>query len=209
MTSKENNTLFFKRFVVGPIETNCYVVYDPNTKKGGLIDPGEYSQEVAEYIEKEELEVLWIINTHGHPDHVSGDAGFGYPVMIHPLDEPLLSDPERNSLSLSTDPLKPVLAERLLEDGATVPLGNFDLEVIHTPGHTPGSISIKCGNLLFSGDTLFFEGVGRTDLPGGDPDLLKVSIREKLMVLDDPVRVFPGHGPETTIGHERKNNPYL
>ncbi|MDP8257978.1 MAG: MBL fold metallo-hydrolase [Candidatus Aadella gelida] len=209
MTSEINKTPGFKKFVLGPIETNCYIIYDPHTKKGVLVDPSENSPVISEYIKHEKIDILWTINTHGHADHILGDEYFGYPVMIHVLDNPFLSDPGLNLSAVHDTPVGNISAERLLHDGDKVRLGDLVLEILHTPGHTPGGISIKCGGLLFSGDTLFYEGVGRTDLPGGDQHTLEASIKEKLMVLDDNIKVFPGHGPETTIGHERKYNTFF
>ncbi|MFH1837661.1 MAG: MBL fold metallo-hydrolase [Candidatus Omnitrophota bacterium] len=209
MISEEKNKLQVKTFKLGSIETNCYVAHDEVSKKGVLIDPGEYGAAVKKYIETEGLDILWTINTHGHADHILGNKKFGYPVMIHALDEPFLNDPSLNLSSFYKEEHEVFSAGSFLEDGTVIGIGAFDLKVIHTPGHTPGSVSIICGDMLFSGDTLFFDGVGRTDLPGGDQNALFRSIREKLMTLNDHVKVFPGHGPETTIGHERKNNPFL
>ncbi|MFQ5952329.1 MAG: MBL fold metallo-hydrolase [Candidatus Omnitrophota bacterium] len=178
-------------FVIGPLGTNCYVVHDKRSLKGVLIDPGVYDQAISDYIRDRSINIIYTLNTHGHADHIFGNAAFGYPVLMHSLDK---SD---------VDPA------RLLEDGDIVEVGDIKLEIIHTPGHTPGSVSIKLDYLLFSGDALFFEGVGRTDIPGGDHDTLMRSIKEKLMVLPGSVVVFPGHGPQTTIEHERRSNPLL
>jgi len=193
ISSHGQNTPQIKRFVVGPLATNCYLVFDPGSSKGVLIDPGMFDEEIAGYIEKEKIEVLWTVNTHGHADHTSGNDHFGFPVLMH-----------KNSMARGH-----LQAERFLSDGDTIEFGDFKLKTIYTPGHTPGGISLRCGNILFSGDTLFYEGVGRTDRPEGDTGALLRSIKEKLMTLPDEVRVFPGHGPETTIGHERQFNPFI
>lgn len=193
MTSGKNETLGIKNFVLGPLSTNCYLIYEKSTHKGMLIDPAAYDTEITNYIRDNDIDMVGVLNTHGHPDHILGNADFDLPVMIHKLDEPDLSR----------------RAQRLLADGDIVRLGDIKLEVIHTPGHTPGGISIKYDNLLFTGDTLFAEGVGRTDLAGGDYDTLMKSIRDKILILPDSVRVFPGHGPETTVGHEKEHNPFL
>jgi len=198
-----------KKFIVGPLFTNCYLVYDGASRKGALIDPGAYSGEIAEYIKRNKIDVVWTINTHGHADHISGDASFGYPVMIHELDAPCLQDPVRNLSVLAGEEVPLVDAAKLLRDGDTVKIGALELKVIHTPGHTPGSVSLKCGDIIFSGDALFFEGVGRTDLPEGDHNTLIKAIRERLLSLPDHIRVYPGHGPETTIGHEKEHNPFI
>ncbi len=187
-------TILIKRFVVGPLATNCYVVSGDSSRKGVLIDPGTFVKAAADYINARGIEIIATLNTHGDPDHVAGNAEFGYPVYIHELDAPYLSSP---------------LPAKLLKDGDVIDLGDFQMEIIHTPGHTPGGISLRCDGVLFSGDTLFFEGVGRTDRPGGDREAIVRSIREKLMSLPNSVRVYPGHGPETTIEHEKRNNPFL
>ena len=184
--------LTVKKFVIGPLATNCYLVWDSASQKGILIDPACHDESIDEYVRENGIDVLYILNTHGHPDHVMGNAYFGYPALIHRLDEGAISE-----------------AERLLEDGELISLGGFELKVIHTPGHSPGGVSILCDDMLFSGDTLFYEGIGRADLFGGDHEQLLKSIKEKLLTLPDNVRVYPGHGPETTIGHEKKNNPFL
>ena len=150
-----------------------------------------------------------IINTHGHADHVMGDAAFGFPVLIHEADAACLNDPVRSLSFLSGQKMDTPEVKKYVADGDIIKMGDIDLEILHTPGHTPGGISIKCGDVLFSGDTLFFESVGRTDLPGGDHRALISGIKEKLMTLPDDVTVYPGHGPETTIGHERKYNEFL
>lgn len=200
--------LKIKRFVVGPIETNCYVVSEPVSGEGMLIDPGDYDPGIEEYAKAENIKILYTLNTHGHADHIKGNAVFAFPVLIHEFDEPCLKDPGKNLSLLTLERIEPVRAERLLKDGDEIFLGDAVFTVIHTPGHTVGGISVLCEDVLFSGDTLFFEGVGRTDLPGGDHKTLIESM-DRLMTLPDSVRVFPGHGQETTIGHERRNNPFL
>lgn len=174
-----------------------------------MVDPAAYDKNLKDFIDGEGLHVNCTVNTHGHADHILGDSDFGYPVFIHELDAPCLSDAFKSMAFLAGLKVKAVKASRLLKDGDTVPVGTAELTVIHTPGHTPGGISLLHGNVLFSGDTLFMEGVGRTDLPGGDHQALVRSIREKLFVLPDETKVLPGHGPDTTIGFEKRNNPFL
>ena len=209
MILEETSSFGVVRFVLGPLATNCYLIYDKPSGKGMLIDPGVYDPEVSEYIKDNGITVVNILNTHGHADHITGDSAFGFPVLIHELDEPCLGNPLKNLSILSGGNISLVKASGVLNGGDIIELGDLKLEVIHTPGHTPGGISIKCGDMLFSGDTLFFEGVGRTDLPGGDYDALVSSIKEKLFTLPAEVKVFPGHGPETTIGHEKEYNPFI
>jgi glyoxylase-like metal-dependent hydrolase (beta-lactamase superfamily II) len=185
------------------------VAHDRASGKGILIDPGAYDPDIADHIRDKGIDVEFTLNTHCHWDHVLGDADFGFPVLIHELDGPYLIDPEISRVFSSGNVVRPEMISRFLSDGDTVKLGELSMTVLHTPGHTPGSISLRCGDILFSGDTLFYEGTGRTDLPGGDPEAMLMSIRDKLFKLPDDVRVLPGHGPETTIGHERRNNPFF
>lgn len=198
-----------KKFIVGPLYTNCYLVHDKTSKEGLLIDPGAYVPEISEYIERHRLKILYTLNTHGHPDHTMADARFGFPVMIHKLDEPYLREPHIDLSYYGGDTSGAIKVKKRLADGDIIKLGNAEFKVIHTPGHTPGSISILHDDVLFSGDTLFFEGIGRTDRPGGDPQAILRSIYDKLFCLPDSVTVLTGHGPETTIGHEKRENPFL
>lgn len=184
-----------RAFVVGMLATNCYLVFSETTKKGFLIDPGGFDRKIAGAIGKEAVLIKNIINTHGHRDHTAGNKKFGYPVLIHERDSDFPGGGLKNT--------------KLLKDADTIEEGDIKFEVIHTPGHTPGSISLKLGNMIFTGDTLFREGVGRTDFPYGSETDLSSSIKKRLMIFDDSVEIFPGHGPASTIGHERKHNPFL
>ena len=200
------NKVEYKKFVIGPIETNCYVIFCPATKKGILVDPSVYDKEVADYISKEEIDIIHTVNTHGHSDHIGGNKEFGYPIAIHEDDVGCLTNPMLNLSVFSTNHIKGLEAAWILTEGDKINIGDCSLEIIHTPGHTKGGICLHNKNFLFSGDTLFCEGIGRTDLPGGDYYMITESIRTKLFVLPDNTKVFPGHGPETTIGHEKENN---
>ena len=194
---------------VGHLETNCYILAEDSNSPAIIIDPGSDAPKIKAFLEKNKLTPALIINTHGHFDHIACDNEFDVPIYVHQLDIPLLTDPARNLSSLFLISYSVKGRVRPVDDKEKIELGNIVLEVIHTPGHTPGGISLRCGDMLFSGDTLFLEGVGRTDLPGGSTEALVKSIREKLFVLSDDVRVFPGHGPETTIGFEKRYNPFL
>ncbi len=194
---------------VGPIGVNCYILGCERTHEAVIIDPGADDEKIKRRLSKKGLSAGYIINTHGHADHIGANGKFGLPVMIHGLDAPFLSDPEMNFSAMMGMAISLPPPERLLEDGDKLDVGDLLLEIIHTPGHTPGSISVKCEDMVFTGDALFNEAVGRTDFPyGSEEDLLK-SIREKLLPLPDSTKVYPGHGAATTIGYEREHNPFL
>ncbi|MBF0493974.1 MAG: MBL fold metallo-hydrolase [Candidatus Omnitrophica bacterium] len=197
-----------KAFEVGPIGTNCYLTYDGN-KTGILIDPGYPETAIRDFILRNDLKIEYTVNTHGHGDHIAGNKFFDYPVYIHELDEPFLTDGAKNLGFFAGMTVPKVKAFKILKDGDKILAGKLEFTVIHTPGHTPGGICLLAGNVLFAGDTLFHEGVGRTDLPGGSQKALEASIKNKLFTLPDNTKVYPGHGPATTIGHEKRNNPYI
>ena len=197
-----------KTFAVGPLGTNCYLVYSDRTREGYLIDPGFYDGKIAGFIEKNGIHVKNIINTHGHADHISANGKFGYPVLVHGKDGEFLTNPSKNLSFLAGLIVHKTEPAGFLKDGDVIGDGEIKFEVIHTPGHTPGGISLKMGKTLFTGDTLFCEGVGRTDFPYGDESALMDSVK-RLMAFEDDTAVLPGHGPASTIGHERRNNPFL
>ncbi|MBP2652961.1 MAG: putative metallo-hydrolase [Firmicutes bacterium] len=199
---------------VGFIGTNCYIVYDDESKLAVVIDPGGSDQEILAIIKRENLSVKYIINTHGHVDHITANLRIkdatAAPILIHEADAEMLIDPRSNmsammgGIGASCGP-----ADYVLKDGDAIEFGNIKLNVIHTPGHTPGGICLLSGNILFSGDTLFEMSVGRSDFPGGSHKELITSIKDKLMLLADDTKVLPGHGAATTIGDERKMNPFI
>lgn len=201
-------------FVLGPVQTNAYLLTNEETRKAVIIDPG---MNPASLIRKlDGLEIEAILLTHAHFDHIGGVDEIrklkGCPVYLHDLEADWLTDPKRNG-SLRWPELGAVIrsepAEYALDDRMTLKLIGATFKVMHTPGHSPGSVSFLMNNHLFGGDVLFRQSVGRTDLPGGDADTLYDSIHEKLFKLDDGVIVYPGHGPRTTIGYEREHNPYV
>ncbi len=185
-------TYLIDKIVVGDLQTNCYILTDAKSKNCVIIDPGADSARIKGRLSSEGLSPSFIINTHAHPDHVGANKEFNLPVYIHKNDAKFLPG-----------------VNKPLNDGDKIQLGNLAIDVIHTPGHTPGGICLLCGNSLFSGDTLFASCVGRTDLPGGNEAQLINSIKNKLFVLNDDIKVYPGHGSETTIGNEKLNNPLV
>lgn len=201
--------VMLKRFVVGPLGTNCYLVWDAATKEACLIDPGSNPKAIKTFIAKEGLDVKFIINTHGHGDHIGANASFGLPIFIHKLEADFLTDPGKNLSRIFMAGIISPGADRLLEDGDILKLGELELKVLHTPGHTPGSISVAVDGVVFTGDALFAGSIGRTDFAYGDQDQLIESIRGKLLTLKDSTTIYPGHGEPSTIGEEKMSNPYI
>lgn len=199
---------------VGSMQVNCYILALGVDSPAIIIDPGQEGSKIKRRLKELKLTPALVINTHGHMDHIGSDDDFGVPVYIHSQDAALLKDPALN-LSAVFMPAITVKSEiRAVEEGSRICLKGIELDVIHTPGHTPGGISLylqspKASNIVFTGDSLFFLGIGRTDFPGASEELLVKSIRDKLFRLPDQTKVFPGHGPSTTIGREKKDNPFL
>ncbi|MEW6106443.1 MAG: MBL fold metallo-hydrolase [Bacillota bacterium] len=196
---------------VGALDTNCYIVGCERSRKALVIDPGAEPERIVAALRADILECEVIVNTHGHVDHIAANgavkAATGAAIAIHAQDARALVDPSVN-LSILAMPgargIESPRADRLLAEGDEVVAGSVRLRVVHTPGHTPGSISLVGDGVVFSGDTLFADGgIGRTDFPGGSYDSLVRSIEEKLFSLPDETVVYPGHGPSTTIGRER------
>lgn len=198
---------------VGHLGVNCYIVSCKATGEAVVIDPGDSAAEIAESLSAQALRVKYIVNTHGHSDHIGANSEIkrvtGAPLLIHQADAAMLEDAKLNLSQYIGRPILSVGADRLLKDGDTIAVGHLVFSVLHTPGHTKGGICLLVNDTLFSGDTLFAESVGRCDFPGGSMPELAQSIQTKLMALPDHVTVLPGHGPGTTIGWERAHNPYL
>lgn len=198
---------------VGALEVNCYILALDKAQKAIIIDPGAEENKIRNVLERHKLKPAFIINTHGHIDHIGCDDKFGVPVYVHRADAQMLKDAKFNLSSFLATPYSVKSAPEALEDGQDISLDGIKLQVIHTPGHTPGGICLLMkaprDNIIFSGDTLFNEGIGRADFAGADPDTLIKSIKERLLVLADDTVIYPGHGPASTIGHEKKHNPFL
>jgi hydroxyacylglutathione hydrolase len=201
-----------KPVIVGYIYTNCYIAADPESKEGVVIDPGADFDKIWKNIEKYGIIVKKIVATHGHYDHLGAvnelrkktKAEF----MLHKEDVVFAEHPETNGSALFGDGTVSAKADAFLKEGDVVKAGKLELKVIHTPGHSPGGISLYTDGELFSGDTLFLNSIGRTDFPNASYELIMESLA-KLMKLPDVTKVYPGHGQYTTIGEERKNNPFI
>ena len=203
--------MILKKLVVGPIASNCYIVGSEATKEGMIIDPGADADEILKKVRELGLKIKLIVLTHRHPDHV-GAAGqvkeaTGAEVAAHVEAAKYL--PQSTSYIFEPPYQASPYPDRLLKGGDSVDIGDLHFTVLHTPGHTPDGISLVGNGVVFTGDTLFNYGIGRYDLVDGNYRQLMDSIHNKLMVLPDDTRVYPGHGPDTTIGTERRANPFL
>jgi len=207
--------MIVKMLVVGPFASNCYIVGSSSTKDGIIIDPGAEAERILKTVQQTGLSISLIVATHAHMDHVDAlqavkektNAQFA----LHEAEKEVLSGGAMRvvqSLGLSPYQSAPE-PDRLLKDGERIDVGDLHFEVLHTPGHSPGGICLSGHGVVFSGDALFNFGIGRTDFPGGSYERLMKGIHDKLMVLPDETIVYPGHGPATTIGDERRGNPFL
>lgn len=199
--------------MLGPFATNAYLVTCEETRETAVIDVGFDAQAIADEIRRHSLTVRYLLNTHAHYDHVAamaelqGKVGGSY--WLHPDDRPLLDALSTQGLAFGLPAARAPSEVHSLAEGRALELGKESLDVLHTPGHSPGSVTFRWGSWLWVGDVLFAGSIGRTDLPGGSFEVLSDSIRKKLFPLGDDVRVLPGHGPETTIGVERRTNPFV
>jgi len=205
--------MIFEAVVVGPMQVNCYILASEQNSKCIIIDPGADERKIRKALEKYKLVPECVINTHGHFDHIGCDDAFGVPVYVHEEDKPMLEEPELNMSGFFSLPYKVSSSIRVLRDKDKVNIKDMELEVIHVPGHTRGGIALLVkkpeSGILITGDSLFCQGIGRSDLDGGDEEQLIRSISEKLITLPDETKVYPGHGPSSTIGQEKLNNPFL
>ncbi len=205
--------MIIKELAVGPIMANCFIVGCDETGEAVVIDPGDESDKILLALANSQLTVKHILNTHGHFDHVGANGKMkevtGADLMIHPLDAPMLSHLSMAAASFGLYAQNSPDADKELADGDIISFGKQSLKVIHTPGHSPGGVSFYTHGHVFVGDSLFAGSIGRTDLPGGNYDTLISSIQKKLFLLDDNTRVYCGHGPQTTIGKEKKYNPFV
>lgn len=207
--------MLIESIVVGPLGVNCFILGDRQSNEGMIVDPGADCDKILAAVSRFGLTVKYIVNTHGHFDHVGCNRPVqektGAELLIHEKDVPLLSQASRSAqmygLSVEDSPAP----SRFLTDGMRLELGKRSIEILHTPGHTQGGCCLLLAGqgVVITGDTLFADSVGRTDLPGGSHEQLIASIKAKLMPLPDETVVWPGHGPSSTIGRERRMNPYI
>ena len=205
--------MIIKTLAVGPIMANCFIAGCEETLEAAVIDPGDEPDRILMTLAESRLTAKLIVNTHGHFDHVGANKRLkevtGAPILIHPLDAPMLSQLADSAAAwgMAADNSPP--PDRELLEGDEITFGQITFKVIHTPGHTPGGISLYSEQGVFVGDTLFAGSIGRTDFPGGNFETLRESIQQKLFVLSDDLKVYPGHNQPTTIGVEKRTNPFV
>ncbi len=205
--------MYFHKLTLGALGTNCYILADNATKMALVIDAPDRPDMILDFLTEKGYTLSGIVLTHGHYDHIQALADLkaktNAPILIHKNGVKFLNDSNYNLCHYAGLNWSPIEADKLLEDGDTISLGLTSLKVLHTPGHTSDGICLYTDNILISGDTLFCQSIGRTDFPTGNLKQLINSIKEKILPLPNDTTVYPGHGPATTIGEERKGNPYL
>ncbi len=205
--------MILRHLIVGALQVNCYILGSRNGGGGVVIDPGGDTEAIADVLDEEGITVRYILLTHGHVDHVGGvwdlERRRGGEVLMHKGDLPLLEGIEAQAMAFGLPPSGQPHIDRYIEEGDTIEIDDIRIDVLHTPGHSPGGVCYRVIDNVFVGDTLFSGSVGRTDLPGGSFNELVGSVRGKLFPLGNETRVYPGHGPFTTIGEERLYNPFL
>ena len=206
--------MILKGLEIGSIGVNCYIIGCEETKEAAVIDPGGNPRAIKKLLDENGLTAIYIINTHGHIDHIGGNRELkeltGAKIMIHQKDAKMLTNAVANFSFLMGSKVTSPAADEFIKEGDTIKVGNtVELEVIEVPGHSPGSVALKVDNIIFAGDALFYGSIGRTDFPGGNHADLLDAIHRKLLPLGDDVQFISGHGPMSTFGHERANNPFL
>ena len=199
--------------VVGPIQANCYILGCERTKEAAVIDPGGDVDNILMTLAKDKLRCVTIINTHGHFDHTGDNKRLkevtGAKLVIHRADAPMILHQGSNGSLWGMEVEDSPPPDSYVEERDVITFGDISLQVLHTPGHSSGGISLLSDKMVFVGDTLFAGSIGRTDLPGGDYETLIRSVKEKIFPLGDDVVIYPGHGPKTTVGREKRSNPFF
>lgn len=205
--------MIIKTLTVGSFQVNNYLVICQKTNEAVLIDAGGDYAATKKLAEKNNVKIKYLLNTHGHLDHIAGDYDLqsknDVKVFIHKEDEFLMKTLKEQLTIFGMPSYETPKADELIDEDTVIKAGELEFKVIHTPGHSPGSVCYLLGNIMFSGDTLFMRSVGRTDLPGGSFEQLANSVKNKLFNLDENIVVYPGHGPSTTIKEEKLNNPFF
>lgn len=198
---------------IGHMQVNCYILAQARGRPAIIIDPGADEEKIRGILSKFELVPGVVVNTHGHYDHIGCDDAFGVPIYAHTKERPLLANPELNLSGLFGIPVSVSGTIKTVEENDIIALDGIELKVLHIPGHTPGGVALLMlkpeQNMLFSGDNLFYRGIGRTDFPGADHEELVRNIKNKLLVLPPETYVLPGHGATTRIGEEKERNVFL
>ncbi|HYA88030.1 MAG TPA: MBL fold metallo-hydrolase [Nitrospirota bacterium] len=205
--------MLLMRLVVGPLQVNCFILADEKTLDAVVIDPGDDAEDILKIIRDKRLKVRYVVDTHAHFDHVGANKAIkdatGALLLLHEADAAALASVSKQSSAFGMVTVSSPPADKYVKHGDVITAGEVALKVLHTPGHTPGGISLLEQGMVFTGDALFAGSIGRTDFPGGDLTTLLRSIKTNLMTLPDDTKVFSGHGPASTIGDERRDNPFL
>lgn len=207
--------MIFDTLEVGPLAVNCFILGCEETRAGVVVDAGGDAERIITAVERHGLTIAQVINTHGHFDHVGANLSlverFGARLLIHAADAPMLERAAEVARAYGVRAENPPKPDAFLEDGMEITFGACRMQVLHTPGHTPGGccLYLEAERKILTGDTLFADSIGRSDFPGGSHEQLLASIRTRLFTLPDEVAAYPGHGPQTTIGHEKRHNPYF
>ena len=205
--------MILRMLVVGPIQANCYILGCERTREAAVIDPGGDADKILISLARDKLRCVTLINTHGHFDHTGDNKRLkevtGAQLLIHRNDAPRILNQAQSGGMWGMEVENSPPPDRTLEEGDMITFGDISLKVLHTPGHSPGGISLVTDKMVFVGDTLFAGSIGRTDLPGGDYEGLLRSVRQKIFTLGDDVVIYPGHGPKTTVGREKRTNPFF
>jgi len=205
--------MIIESLVVGPLEVGCYIIGCEETKQVAIIDPGGDADKIAQVIKKKGLKPVYLLGTHGHFDHIAGVYDLQQTLecefLISKEDSFLVENIKEQAIFFGFDTVEKPRIDRHVKDGDTIKIGNITVKVLDTPGHTPGSVSFVINKSIFVGDTVFQGSIGRTDLPGGSYETLINSVKEKLFTLNDDTKLYPGHGPSTTLLDEKKYNPFL